>query len=65
MPLNTFRNEDYSVASKDHALVYPLSVDKRPPETTFVNIFGTKSNKKHVNDFHFYGIVFSTAPLML
>ncbi|TDQ28078.1 hypothetical protein DEV91_111133 [Phyllobacterium brassicacearum] len=50
MPLNTFRNEDYSVASKDHALVYPLSVDKRPPETTFVNIFGTQSNKKHVND---------------
>ncbi|PSH65696.1 hypothetical protein CU102_19590 [Phyllobacterium brassicacearum] len=39
---------------KDHARVYPLSTDKEPPDTTFINISGKQFNTVHANDFHFY-----------
>jgi hypothetical protein len=39
---------------KDNARVYPLSMEKGPPETTFIDFSGKQLNTIHANDFHFY-----------
>ncbi|NTG16341.1 DUF1254 domain-containing protein [Agrobacterium rhizogenes] len=51
------KNGDIAAAVKsvkDHARVYPLSLEKEVPENTFVNISGKQINTIHANDFHFY-----------
>ncbi|NTF50999.1 DUF1254 domain-containing protein [Rhizobium rhizogenes] len=51
------KNGDIAAAVKsvkDHARIYPLSLEKEVPENTFVNISGKQINTIHANDFHFY-----------